>query len=174
METRPRPTGLQVSAVAFGAMTFGGARSDFFRPVGTTELDDARRQVDMCLEAGVNLFDTADAYSNGASEEMLGAALGARRREALIATKLHARTGPGPNDVGQSRATSWSPPRRQPAPARHRLDRPAPGARVRRRRRLEETLRALDDVVRAGKVRYIGCSNHSAWHLMKALAVSER
>jgi aryl-alcohol dehydrogenase-like predicted oxidoreductase len=167
-------TGLLVSAVGFGTMTFGGARSDFFRPVGTTELDDARRQVAMCLDAGLNLFDTADAYSNGASEEMLGAALGARRLEAVLATKLHARTGPGPNDVGQSRA--------------HILA--AVDASLRRlgtdwidllqvhgfdgRTDLEESLRALDDVVRAGKVRYIGCSNHAAWHLMKALAVSER
>jgi aryl-alcohol dehydrogenase-like predicted oxidoreductase len=167
-------TGLLVSAVAFGAMTFGGARSDFFRPVGTTELDDARRQVAMCLEAGVNLFDTADAYSNGASEEMLGAALGARRPEALLATKLHARTGPGQNDVGQSRA--------------HIVE--AVEASLRRlgtdwidllqvhgfdgRTDPEESLRALDDLVRAGKVRYVGCSNFSAWHLMKALAVSDR
>lgn len=167
-------TGLQVSAISFGAMTFGGAVSDFFRPVGTTEVDEARRQVDLCLEAGVNLFDTADVYSNGASEEILGAALGRRRDEVLLATKLHGRTGPGVNDLGQSRhhvvravhdslrrlGTDWIDilqvhgvdPRTDPA----------------------ETLRALDDLVRAGTVRYIGCSNFSAWHLMKALAVSER
>ena len=92
-------TGLQVSAISFGAMTFGGARSDFFRPVGTTELDEARRQVDLCLDAGVNLFDTADVYSDGASEEILGAALGGRRDDVLLATKLHGRAGPGVNDL---------------------------------------------------------------------------
>jgi aryl-alcohol dehydrogenase-like predicted oxidoreductase len=167
-------TGLLVSAISFGAMTFGGARSDFFRPVGTTELDEAREQVAMCLDAGVNLFDTADAYSNGASEEMLGAALGSRRREAAIATKLHPRSGPGPNDIGQSRA--------------HVIE--AVDASLRRlgtdwidllqvhgfdgRTDPEQTLRAFDDLVRAGKVRYIGCSNYSAWHLMKALAASDR
>jgi aryl-alcohol dehydrogenase-like predicted oxidoreductase len=167
-------TGLLVSALSFGAMTFGGARSDFFRVVGTTELDEAREQVAMCLDAGVNLFDTADAYSNGASEEMLGAALGARRPEVILSTKLHARTGPGRNEVGQSR--------------RHVVE--AVEASLRRlgtdwidllqmhgfdgRTDLEQTLGALDDLVHAGKVRYIGCSNYSAWHLMKALSVSQR
>lgn len=167
-------TGLQVSAISFGAMTFGGARSDFFRPVGTTELEEARRQVDLCLEAGVNLFDTADVYSNGASEEILGAALGSRRDDILLATKLHGRTGPGVNDLGQSRhhvvravhdslrrlGTDWIDILQV-----HGIDRRTDPA---------ETLRALDDLVRAGTVRYIGCSNFSAWHLMKALAVSER
>ena len=167
-------TGLQVSAISFGAMTFGGAGSDFFRPVGTTEVDEARRQVDLCLDAGVNLFDTADVYSNGASEEILGAALGRRRDEVLLATKLHGRTGPGVNDLGQSRhhivravhdslrrlGTDWIDILQV-----HGIDGRTDPA---------ETLRALDDLVRAGTVRYIGCSNFSAWHLMKALAVSER
>jgi len=167
-------TGLLVSTLSFGAMTFGGSRSDFFRPVGTTELEEAREQVAMCLDAGVNLFDTADAYSFGASEEILGAALGARRPEALLATKLHVRTGPGANDVGQSRlhvvaavdaslrrlGTDWIDLLQV-----HAFD---------GRTDLEETLRALDDLVRAGKVRYIGCSNYAAWHLMKALSISER
>jgi aryl-alcohol dehydrogenase-like predicted oxidoreductase len=167
-------TGLLVSTIAFGTMTFGGARSDFFRPVGTTELDDARRQVAMCIDAGVNLFDTADSYSNGASEEILGRALGARRPDVLLATKLHARTGPGPNDVGQSRAhivraveaslarlgSDWIDLLQM-----HGFD---------GRTDLEDTLRALDDLVRAGTVRCIGCSNYSAWHLMKALSISER
>jgi aryl-alcohol dehydrogenase-like predicted oxidoreductase len=166
-------TGLQVSAISFGAMTFGGASSDFFRPVGTTELDEARRQVGLCLDAGVNLFDTADVYSDGRSEEILGAALGARRPDVLVATKLHGLMG-GPNDRGQSR---------------HHIAR-AVHASLRRlgtdwidvlqvhgvdgRTDPQETLRALDDLVRAGTVRYIGCSNFSAWHLMRALAVSER
>ncbi len=167
-------TGLQVSAISFGAMTFGGAGSDFFRPVGTTEVDEARRQVDLCLEAGVNLFDTADVYSNGASEEILGEALGRRRDEVLLATKLHGRTGPGANDLGQSRhhvVRAVHDSLRRLGTDRidilqvHGVD---------LRTDPSETLRALDDLVRAGTVRYIGCSNLSAWHLMKALAVSER
>lgn len=166
-------TGLQVSVLSFGAMTFGGGRSDFFRRVGTTELDAARAQVDMCLDAGVNLFDTADVYSNGASEEILGQALGTRRADVLLATKLHGATG-GPNDRGQSRhhvvraceaslrrlGTDWIDVLQV-----HGID---------GRTDLHETLRALDDLVRAGKVRYIGCSNYSGWHLMKALSISER
>lgn len=166
-------TGLQVSEIGFGVMTFGGARSDFFRSVGDTEVDGARRLVDMCLDAGVNLFDTADVYSDGASEEILGQALGARRDEVILATKLHGSTG-GPNDAGQSR---------------HHIVR-ACEASLRRlgtdwidvlqvhgfdgQTDLTQTLRALDDLVTSGKVRYLGCSNYSAWHLMKALAISER
>lgn len=166
-------TGLQVSAISFGAMTFGGASSEFFRPVGTTEPDGARRQVDLCLDAGVNLFDTADVYSDGRSEEILGGALGDRRPDVLVATKLHGLMG-GPNDRGQSR---------------HHIVR-AVHASLRRlgtdwidilqvhgidgRTDPQETLRALDDLVRAGTVRYTGCSNYSAWHLTRALAISER
>ncbi|HWH13416.1 MAG TPA: aldo/keto reductase [Miltoncostaeaceae bacterium] len=166
-------TGLKVSVLSFGAMTFGGARSEFFARVGTTELDAARRQVDMCLDAGVNLFDTADVYSNGASEEILGQALGDRRPDVLVATKLHGLMG-GPNDRGQSRhhvirayeaslrrlGTDWIDILQV-----HGIDGHTD---------IAETLRALDDLVRAGKVRYIGCSNYSAWHLMKALSVAER
>ncbi|MGD9572429.1 MAG: aldo/keto reductase [Thermoleophilia bacterium] len=166
-------TGLQVSAISFGSMTFGGARDEAFRAVGTTEVAGARRQVDMCIDAGVNLFDTADVYSGGLSEEILGAALGPRRAEVLLATKLHAPMG-GPNDIGGSR---------------HHITR-AVEASLRRlgtdwidvlqlhgidgRTDPLETLRALDDLVRAGTVRYIGCSNYAGWHLMRALAVSER
>ncbi len=167
-------TGLLVSTIAYGAMTFGGARSDFFRRVGQTELDEARELVSLCLDAGVNLFDTANVYSNGASEEMLGQALGARRKDIVLATKLHGRTGAGVNDRGQSR---WHIVRAVQDSLRrlgtdwidllqvHGFD---------GRTSLEETLRALDDLVRAGTVRYIGCSNYSAWHLMKALAISDR
>ncbi len=167
-------TGLRVSALSLGTMTFGGARSDWFRAVGSTEADEARTLVDLCVEAGVNLFDTADVYSNGASEEILGQALGSRRDDVLVATKLHGRMGEGPNDLGQSRHHIVS----------------AVEASLRRlgtdhidilqahgydgRTAIEETLRALDDLVRAGKVRYLGCSNHSAWQLMKALGASER
>jgi len=165
-------SGLQVSALGFGTMTFGGV--DNFRMVGTTGVDEARRLVDLCLEAGVNLFDTADGYSQGASEEILGQALKGRRDDVILATKVHSRMGPGPNDIGQSRHHII---RGCEASLRrlgtdyidlyqvHGFDPQTP---------LEETLRALDDLVRSGKVRYIGCSNYSAWHLMKALGISER
>jgi aryl-alcohol dehydrogenase-like predicted oxidoreductase len=164
-------SGLHVSAFGFGAMTFGGDSSN---PVGETQIDEARRLIDLCLDAGINLFDSADVYSQGRSEEILGEALEGRRHDVILATKVHGRMGPGPNDLGQSR---------------HHIIR---GCEVSLKRLrtdyidlyqvhgfdaltpLEETLRALDDLVRAGKVRYVGCSNYSAWHLMKALAVSER
>src|SRR3712207_6658164 len=94
-------SGLQVSALGFGTMTFGGGER--LSAVGTTQVDEARRQIGLCLEAGVNLFDTADVYSQGASEEILGQALEGRRDEVVVATKVHGRMGPGPNDVGQSR-----------------------------------------------------------------------
>jgi aryl-alcohol dehydrogenase-like predicted oxidoreductase len=165
-------SGLQVSALGFGTMTFGGTEG--IRSVGTTEADEARRLLDLCLEAGVNLVDTADGYSGGRSEEILGQALQGRRDDVILATKVHSRMGPGPNDLGQSRyhivkgcedslkrlgtdyidlyqAHGWDP-----------------------YTPLEETLRAYDDLVRSGKVRYIGCSNYSGWHLMKALGISER
>jgi aryl-alcohol dehydrogenase-like predicted oxidoreductase len=165
-------SGLQVSALGFGTMTFGG--TERFRSVGTTGVDEARRLIDLCLEAGVNLFDSADVYSEGASEEILGQALEGRRDDVILATKVHGRMGPGPNDVGQSRhhiirgceaslkrlGTDYVDLYQV-----HGFDALTP---------LEETLRALDDLVRAGKVRYIGCSNYSAWHLMKALGISER
>lgn len=167
-------TGLAVSELSFGAMTFGGARSDFFRPVGQTEQAAADRQVAMCLDAGVNLFDTADVYTDGESERMLGRALGSRRAEVVLATKLNGRMGSGANDVGQSRrhviaaceaslrrlGTDWIDLLQV-----HSVDQRTDPA---------ETLGALDDLVRAGKVRYVGCSNYAAWHLMRALAVSER
>jgi aryl-alcohol dehydrogenase-like predicted oxidoreductase len=175
METRPLgATGLRVSTLAFGTMTFGGGESEFFRPIGDTRDAEARRMVDMCLDAGVNLFDSADAYTDGLAEEILGRALAPRREEALIATKLHARTGEGPNDLGASRhhvIAACEASLRRLGTDRidllqlHGFDAGTP---------LEETLRALDDLVRAGKVRYIGCSNYAAWHVMKALGVSER
>jgi aryl-alcohol dehydrogenase-like predicted oxidoreductase len=166
-------TGLQVSALSFGTMTFGG-RGPWFEAVGSTQVEEATRLVNLCLESGVNLFDTADVYSRGLAEEILGRALGARRDDVLVATKLHGRMGTGPNDVGQSR---------------HHVQR-ACEASLRRlgtdridlyqihgfdgRTAMEETLIALDDLVRAGKVRYIGCSNLAGWQLMKALGLSER
>ena len=165
-------SGLKVSAFSFGAMTFGG--SGFFSTIGTTRAEEARRQIDMCLEAGVNLFDTADIYSGGESEEVLAEALGARRKSVLIATKGFGTMGPGVNDLGASRqhiveACEASLKRLKTDYIDlyqiHNQDRLTPA---------DETLRALDDLVSAGKVRYIGSSNHSGWTKMKALATSDR
>ncbi len=165
-------SGLRVSALTLGTMTFGG-RGHWTR-VGATEVDTATRQVDMCLDAGVNLIDTADVYSDGLSEEVVGKTLKGRRDRVLIATKARFAMGDGPNDAGLSR---------------HHLIR-ACEASLRRlgtdyidlfqvhewdgHTPLEETLSALDHLVNAGKVRYIGCSNYAAWHIMKALGISER
>jgi aryl-alcohol dehydrogenase-like predicted oxidoreductase len=165
-------SGLKVSVFSFGAMTFGGAGR--FASVGETKGAEAKRQIDMCLDAGVNLFDTADMYSEGQSEEVLAEALGARRPQVLIATKFFGQTGPGPNDQGASRhhiieACEASLRRLKTDYIDlyqiHNQDLLTPA---------EETLRALDDLVRAGKVRYIGSSNHSGWTKMKALATSEQ
>jgi aryl-alcohol dehydrogenase-like predicted oxidoreductase len=173
METRfLGKSGLKVSVLSFGTMTFGG--SDFFQEIGTTQVDEARHLIDICLDAGVNIFDTADVYSNGLSEEILGKALGKRRSDVIIATKAYGRMGKGANDTGLSRyhliRACEDSLRRLGTDyidlyQVHGFDALTP---------LEETLRALDDLVRSGKVRYIGCSNYSAWHLMKALSVSER
>ena len=165
-------SGLRVSALTLGTMTFGG-RGHWTR-VGATEVDTATRQVDMCLDAGVNLIDTADVYSDGLSEEVVGKTLKGRRDRVLIATKARFAMGDGPNDAGLSR---------------HHLIR-ACEASLRRlgtdfidlfqvhewdgHTPLEETLGALDHLVNSGKVRYIGCSNYAAWHIMKALGISER
>lgn len=165
-------SGLQVSALGFGTMTFGGTGNQ--AAVGTVQVDEARRLLDLCLEAGVNLVDTADVYSGGRSEEILGEAIKGRRDNIILATKVHGRMGPGPNDVGGSRhhimrGFEASLKRLQTdyidLYQLHGFDRYTP---------LEESLRALDDLVRSGKVRYIGCSNYSAWHLMKALGLSEK
>ena len=165
-------SGLKVSVFSFGAMTFGGSGN--FASVGNTQLEDARRQIDMCLEAGVNLFDTANAYSNGESEELLGEALGTRRPQVHIATKFFAPTGPGANDLGGSRhhiiQACEASLRRLGTDyidlyQIHNQDLVTP---------VEETLRALDDLVRAGKVRYIGSSNHAGWTMMRSLAASDR
>jgi aryl-alcohol dehydrogenase-like predicted oxidoreductase len=159
-------TGLYVSEICFGAMTFGG--KGFWQVVGQTAQEEADRLVGTAIEAGVNFFDTADVYSEGESEKILGKALGARRKDVILATKVRGRTGPGPNDVGLSRAhimasidaslrrlgTDWVDLYQV-----HGFDAATP---------LDETLRALDDVVRSGKVRYLGCSNHAAWQIAKA------
>jgi aryl-alcohol dehydrogenase-like predicted oxidoreductase len=165
-------TGLRVSELCFGTMTFGG--DGIYKAIGFTEQAEADRLVGICLEAGINFFDTADTYSGGIAEQILGKALGARRKEVVLATKVRGRVGPGPNAVGLSRG--------------HILD--GIDASLRRLGTdyidlyqihgydaltpWEETLRALDDLVRAGKVRYIGASNLAAWQLMKALGISQR
>jgi len=166
-------SGLQVPVLSYGTGTFGG-RGDLFRAWGATEVDEARRLVDICLEAGVNLFDTADGYSAGRSEEVLGEAVRGRRPDVLIATKAFFRTGPHANHGGTSRyhlmAACEASLKRLGTDyidiyQMHAFDGLAP---------VEETLRALDDLVSAGKVRYIGASNFSGWHLMKSLAASDR
>jgi len=165
-------SGLRVSVLSLGTMTFGGR--GIFNKIGTTDVDGARRQVDLCLEAGVNLFDTADMYSAGVSEEILGQALEGRRDDVLIATKARMVVGNGPNDGGVSRFHLIRSCEQSLRRLRtdhidlyqlHEWDGATP---------LEEALETLDTLVRSGKVRYIGASNYSGWHLMKALAVSER
>jgi aryl-alcohol dehydrogenase-like predicted oxidoreductase len=165
-------SGLRVSSLTLGTMTFGASGN--FAKVGTTDLDTARRQVDMCLDAGVNMIDTADVYSDGASEEIIGQVLAGRRDQVLVATKARMAMGDGPNDAGLSRHHLI---RACEASLRrlgtdyidlyqvHEWDGVTP---------MEETLRALDDLVRSGKVRYAGCSNFSGWQMSKALGVSDR
>ncbi len=166
-------SGLLVSTLGLGTMTFGGRGN--FAKTGSTDVAGARRQIDMCLEAGVNLVDTADVYSQGVCEEIVGEALdGGRRERVVLATKARFRMGEGPNDAGLSRhhlieACEASLRRlrtdRIDLYQLHQWDGLTP---------LEETLEALDALVRAGKVRYVGASNFSGWHLMKALAVADR
>jgi aryl-alcohol dehydrogenase-like predicted oxidoreductase len=164
-------TGLRVSEFTLGTMGFGG--TGWASPIGHIGVDGAREQIAIARDAGVNLIDTADVYSAGLAEEILGEALGSAREEVLIATKVRMPMGDGPNDSGLSR---------------HHIIRGAE-ASLRRLKTdyidlyqvhewdgqtpLEETLTALDDLVRSGKVRYIGASNYAAWHLMKALAISD-
>ncbi|HZR55979.1 MAG TPA: aldo/keto reductase [Terriglobales bacterium] len=166
-------SGLKVPVLSFGTGTFGGA-NDFFRAWGSSDVAEATRLVSICLKAGVNLFDTADVYSDGVSEEILGKAVAGRRQDVLISTKATFRMGPGPNDLGSSR---------------HHIIRSCEGSL----RRLgtdyidiyhlhgfdaftpvEEVLSTLNRLVESGKVRYLACSNFSGWHLMKSLSVSDR
>jgi aryl-alcohol dehydrogenase-like predicted oxidoreductase len=166
-------SGMKVPVLSFGTGTFGGG-SDFFKARGTTDAAGATRLVDVCLEAGLTLFDSADIYSGGLAEEILGQAIKGRRDRVLISTKGTFRSGPGPNEVGSSRHHLTQ----AVESSLHRLgtdyidlyqlhgfDAVTP---------IEEALATLDGFVRAGKVRYIGCSNFSGWHLMKSLAVSDR
>src|SRR5579863_9990736 len=166
-------SGLKVPALTFGAGTFGG-KGEFFQAWGDTDAAGARRIVDICLDAGVTMFDSADVYSSGESERVLGAGMKGRRDRALISTKATFRAGAGPNDVGSSRfhlinACEGSLKRLGTDYIDlfqlHGFDALTP---------VEETLSTLDDLVRAGKIRYIGVSNFSGWHLMKSLAVADR
>jgi aryl-alcohol dehydrogenase-like predicted oxidoreductase len=165
-------SGLMVPVLSLGTATFGG--KSVFQGFGETDVAEATRLVDICLDSGLNMFDSADAYSAGAAEEILGKAIKGRRDKVILSTKSAFRDGPGPNDIGSSRshlirAVEGSLKRLgtdyidlyQP----HAFDAVTP---------VEEVLRTLDDLVRAGKIRYIGCSNFSGWHLMKSLAVSEK
>src|SRR5579875_2284048 len=165
-------SGLRVSVLAMGTMTFGGTGA--FANVGSTDLDEAARQVDMCLDAGVNLVDTADVYSDGLAEEILGEVLRGRRDRVLLATKVRMPMGTGPNDAGLSRhhvisACEASLRRLQTDHIDlyqvHEWDGQTP---------LEETLAALEHLVQSGKVRYVGCSNFAGWQVMKALGTADR
>jgi aryl-alcohol dehydrogenase-like predicted oxidoreductase len=160
-------TGLYVSELCFGSMTFGGS-SGIWEKIGNTAQDEATRLVGIALDAGINFFDTADVYAEGESERILGKALGSKRKDVVVASKVRGRMGTGPNDVGLSRVhimasidatlrrlgTDWLDLYQI-----HGYDPVTP---------IDETLRALDDVVRSGKVRYLGCSNLAAWHIAKA------
>src|SRR5215210_418739 len=165
-------SGLRVSTITLGTMGFGG--SGWAAAVGRIDVQGARRQIDLARDAGVNLFDTADVYSSGTSEEILGEALGSARRDVLVATKVRMPMGDGPNDAGLSRhhiiGGAEASLRRLGTDyidlyQVHEWDGQTP---------LEETLHALDHLVQSGKVRYIGCSNYAAWQLTKALWTSER
>ncbi len=166
-------SGLRVPALGFGTATFGGG-NDFFKAWGSTDATGASRLIDVCLDHGVSLFDSADVYSAGLAEQILGEAIKGKRNRLLISTKMTFPMGTGPNDFGSSR--------------QHILD--AVDASLARlgvghidllqlhgqdyNTPVEETLATLDQLVRSGKIRYIGCSNFSGWHLMKSLAASDR
>jgi len=166
-------SGLRVPVLSLGTATFGGT-TEFFKRWGQTDVREASRLIDLSLEQGLNFFDTANVYSQGASEEILGAALKGRRQRAILSTKATFSMGDDPNDAGASR---YHILRECDASLKrlgtdfidlyfiHGFDPFTP---------VEETLRALDDLVRSGRVRYIGCSNFAAWQLMKALSVSEK
>jgi aryl-alcohol dehydrogenase-like predicted oxidoreductase len=165
-------SGLRVSSLTLGTMTFGGRGQ--FQAVGETDLEGARRQIDMALDAGVNLIDTADVYSAGAAEELVGRALSGRRDEVLLATKARFPMGDGPNDAGLSRhhliSACEASLRRLGTDyidlyQVHEWDGQTP---------VEETLAALEHLVQSGKVRYVGCSNFAAWQVLKALGMADR
>jgi aryl-alcohol dehydrogenase-like predicted oxidoreductase len=166
-------SGFKVPELGFGTGTFGG-KGPLFSAWGKTGVEEARRLIDICLEAGVTLFDTADVYSDGQSEEILGAALEGKRERAIVSTKIGLRNGAGENDAGVSRhhiirgveaslerlGTDYIDLLQV-----HQFDAMTP---------VESVMSALDDLVRAGKVRYIGASNYSGWQLVKSLAAADR
>lgn len=166
-------SGFKVPQLCLGTGTFGGG-GDFFKAWGSSDVAEASRLVDICLEAGLNMFDSADVYSGGMAEEILGQAIKGRRDQVIISTKGTFRLGTGPNDVGSSRyhliRSVDNSLRRLGTDfidlyQLHSFDQVTP---------IEEVLGTLNDLVRAGKIRYIGCSNFSGWHLMKSLAISEK
>jgi len=166
-------SGLHVPVLSFGTATFGGG-NEFFKAWGSTQVDEAKQLINLCLDAGVNFFDTANIYSQGMSEEILGQALEGLRNQVLISTKATFPMGDGPNDFGSSRLHLLEQAEASLRRLKtdhidvyhlHGFDGNTP---------VEETLKALDDLVTSGKVRYIACSNFSGWHLMKSLSVSER
>jgi aryl-alcohol dehydrogenase-like predicted oxidoreductase len=166
-------SGLRVPVLSFGTATFGGGNA-FFKAWGATQVDEARRLINICLDAGVNFFDTANVYSAGASEEILGKALAGMREKVLISTKATFPLGEGINDYGSSRFNLVKSCEESLKRLNtdhidvyhlHGFDANTP---------VEETLNALNNLVQSGKVRYIACSNFSGWHLMKSLSVSER
>ncbi|OCC01092.1 aldo/keto reductase [Labrys sp. WJW] len=166
-------SGFKVPALSLGTGTFGGG-GDFFKAWGSTDAEGARRLLDICIDAGVTMFDSADIYSSGLAEEILGKAIAGRRDRVVISTKATFRSGPGPNDVGSSRFHLTDAVDK--ALKRlgtdyidlfqlHGFDALTP---------VEEVLQTFDDLIRAGKIRYIGVSNFSGWHLAKSLAASDR
>lgn len=166
-------SGLKVPVLSLGTGTFGGS-NEFFKRWGATDAKEATHLVDICLEHGLNFFDTANIYSEGVSEEVLGQAIKGRRQDVLISTKATFPMGTGPNDQGSSRAHILKACEDSLRRLRtdyidvyfmHGFDAFTP---------VEETLMTLDGLVKSGKVRYIGCSNFSGWHAMKSLSVSNR
>ncbi len=166
-------SGLRVPVLSFGTATFGG-EGDFFKAWGTTQLGEARQMVKLCMDAGVNFFDTANAYSQGVSEQILGKAVEGLRKEVIISTKATFKMGEGSNDYGSSRHHLITQCEESLKRLNtdyidiyhiHGFDANTP---------VEETLKTLDTLVQSGKVRYIACSNFSGWHLMKSLSVAER
>jgi aryl-alcohol dehydrogenase-like predicted oxidoreductase len=166
-------SGFKVPVLSLGTGTFGGS-GDFFKAWGGSDVAEATRLIDICLEAGLNMFDSADIYSDGAAEQILGQAVKGRRDKVLISTKGTFRNGKGPNDVGSSRfhlthAVDASLKRLNTdyidLYQLHAFDAVTP---------IEEVLQTLDHLIKSGKIRYVGCSNFSGWHLMKSLAISEK
>jgi aryl-alcohol dehydrogenase-like predicted oxidoreductase len=166
-------SGLYVPVLSFGTATFGGG-TPFFKAWGSTQVDEATRMVNTCMDAGLNMFDTANVYSKGMSEEILGKAIKGQRDKMILSTKATFTMGDGPNEYGSSRqhlvkACEDSLRRLQTDYIdiyhMHGFDAVTP---------IEETLKTLDQLIQSGKVRYIACSNFSGWHLMKSLSISER